>query len=69
MEGKLKERARVLAAERRRLPVFEAREALLERMAAHDVVVVVGETGSGKTTQIPQWRLGVPAANTVHELQ
>lgn len=55
MEGKLKERARVLAAERRRLPVWEAREALLERMAAHDVVVVVGETGSGKTTQIPQF--------------
>ena len=66
MEGKLKERARVLAAERRRLPVFEAREALLERMAAHDVVVVVGETGSGKTTQIPQFLVEAGRASSQH---
>ena len=56
----------VLAAERRRLPVFEAREALLERMAAHDVVVVVGETGSGKTTQIPQFLVEAGRASSQH---
>lgn len=65
-EAKMKERARMLAGERRKLPVFEAREALLERMAEHDVVVVVGETGSGKTTQIPQYLMEAGRASGEH---
>ncbi|MBA1145515.1 ATP-dependent RNA helicase HrpA [Ectothiorhodospiraceae bacterium WFHF3C12] len=36
------------------LPVLERREALAEAIAAHQVVVVCGETGSGKSTQLPQ---------------
>lgn len=36
------------------LPVTERREELLEAIAAHQVVVIAGETGSGKTTQIPK---------------
>ena len=46
-----------LLVERRKLPVWEARAPLLARIAAHDVTIVVGETGSGKTTQIPQFLL------------
>ncbi|XP_043191366.1 putative pre-mRNA-splicing factor ATP-dependent RNA helicase PRP1 [Amphibalanus amphitrite] len=37
------------------LPVFEYKEKFLELMDNHQKIVLVGETGSGKTTQIPQW--------------
>ena len=36
------------------LPVSERREELLKAIAEHQVVVIAGETGSGKTTQIPK---------------
>lgn len=36
------------------LPVSQIRESLLEALEMHDVVLVSGETGSGKTTQVPQ---------------
>ncbi len=48
-------RAEALQQERRRLPVFAAKENLLQLVKEHPVVVIVGETGSGKTTQIPQF--------------
>ncbi|WP_280549621.1 ATP-dependent RNA helicase HrpA [Halomonas sp. 11-S5] len=36
------------------LPVAERREDILEALRGHPVVVVAGETGSGKTTQLPK---------------
>ena len=36
------------------LPVVQARAELREAIARHQVVVIAGETGSGKTTQIPK---------------
>ena len=36
------------------LPVSERREELMEAIAAHQVTIIAGETGSGKTTQIPK---------------
>ncbi|MFP5306422.1 MAG: DEAD/DEAH box helicase, partial [Gammaproteobacteria bacterium] len=36
------------------LPVVQARETLLDAIREHPVVVVCGETGSGKTTQLPK---------------
>jgi ATP-dependent RNA helicase DHX29 len=52
----------VLAQKRKRqkgkdLPVTAIREELLEALAMGDVAVVTGDTGSGKTTQIPQFIL------------
>ena len=41
-----------LQAGRRELPMFKYREELLEAIAAHQIIVIVGETGSGKTTQV-----------------
>lgn len=41
--------------QRERLPVFKARDQLLFLMESKPVVIVVGATGSGKTTQIPQY--------------
>lgn len=40
---------------RRSLPVFPFREELLAAIANHQVLIIEGETGSGKTTQIPQY--------------
>lgn len=39
---------------RNALPVSQIRESLLDSLDMHDVVLVSGETGSGKTTQVPQ---------------
>jgi pre-mRNA-splicing factor ATP-dependent RNA helicase DHX16 len=40
---------------RRKLPMFPYREELLKAIEEHQVLIIVGETGSGKTTQIPQY--------------
>ena len=62
--GEQIEASRVLAAERREklpqvtwpeaLPVVARRDEIAELIAANQVVVVAGETGSGKTTQLPK---------------
>ena len=36
------------------LPVAQRRDEIMEAMRGHQVVIVVGETGSGKTTQLPK---------------
>ncbi|XP_043533810.1 pre-mRNA-splicing factor ATP-dependent RNA helicase DHX16 [Chiloscyllium plagiosum] len=40
---------------RRSLPVFPYRQDLLAAIAEHQILIIEGETGSGKTTQIPQY--------------
>ena len=40
---------------RKELPIWSARKALVRLISEHDTVVLVGETGSGKTTQTPQF--------------
>ncbi|KAG9472399.1 hypothetical protein GDO78_019824 [Eleutherodactylus coqui] len=40
---------------RRSLPVFPYRSDLLKAIANHQILIIEGETGSGKTTQIPQY--------------
>ncbi|XP_063376129.1 ATP-dependent RNA helicase DHX33-like [Cydia fagiglandana] len=39
---------------RKRLPVYTVRGRLLEEIKKNDTMILIGETGSGKTTQIPQ---------------
>jgi ATP-dependent helicase HrpA len=41
------------------LPIHEAQEALSQAILQHPVVIVCGETGSGKTTQIPKFCLAL----------
>jgi len=36
------------------LPVVHARQAIMDALAEHQVVIVSGDTGSGKTTQLPR---------------
>ncbi|XP_077355812.1 ATP-dependent RNA helicase DHX15 [Festucalex cinctus] len=40
---------------RQQLPVWDYRENFTHLLMNHQCFVIVGETGSGKTTQIPQW--------------
>uniref|UniRef100_A0A3P8WRP0 ATP-dependent RNA helicase DHX29 n=1 Tax=Cynoglossus semilaevis TaxID=244447 RepID=A0A3P8WRP0_CYNSE len=49
--------AQKLQADREQLPVFQHRHRVLEALQRYPVVVVAGETGSGKSTQIPQFLL------------
>ncbi|KAL6175966.1 hypothetical protein ACLB2K_052604 [Fragaria x ananassa] len=44
-----------LERQRQRLPVFKYRTGILYSIETRPTTVVVGETGSGKTTQIPQY--------------
>jgi hypothetical protein len=44
-----------LAEQRKGLPIYQFRTQFLEAIQANQVLVVVGETGSGKTTQITQY--------------
>ncbi|MDO5502550.1 MAG: ATP-dependent RNA helicase HrpA [Actinomycetia bacterium] len=48
------------------LPVVAAREELLAAIRDHQVVVVAGETGSGKTTQLPKMCLELGRAAIGH---
>ncbi|XP_023542287.1 probable pre-mRNA-splicing factor ATP-dependent RNA helicase DEAH9 isoform X1 [Cucurbita pepo subsp. pepo] len=41
--------------QRQRLPVYKYRSAILYLVETHATTIIVGETGSGKTTQIPQY--------------
>ncbi|PUZ66167.1 hypothetical protein GQ55_3G284700 [Panicum hallii var. hallii] len=46
---------RELQDQRKTLPVYKFKDELLKAIAEHQIIIVVGETGSGKTTQIPQY--------------
>ncbi|TRY57199.1 hypothetical protein DNTS_003281 [Danionella cerebrum] len=42
-------------ASRRQLPIYQTREALIRHLRRLHSAVLIGETGSGKTTQLPQY--------------
>ncbi|TPX31860.1 hypothetical protein SmJEL517_g04900 [Synchytrium microbalum] len=44
-----------LQAQREALPVYQAKKQLMDVVAANKTLIVISETGSGKTTQIPQF--------------
>ena len=44
------------------LPISRRRKEIAEALRRHRVIVVVGETGSGKTTQLPKIALEVAGA-------
>ncbi|KAH9966510.1 P-loop containing nucleoside triphosphate hydrolase protein [Russula dissimulans] len=47
--------AQSIQAQRERLPIAKHKENILYCVEKHQVVIVVGQTGCGKTTQIPQY--------------
>lgn len=48
---------------RQRLPATDSKPKLLALMEEYQVLILVGETGSGKTTQIPQFLIEAGYAN------
>eukprot|EP00257_Ricinus_communis_P008936 XP_002527133.2 pre-mRNA-splicing factor ATP-dependent RNA helicase DEAH7 isoform X1 [Ricinus communis] len=48
-------KSKTLAEQRQYLPIYSVRDDLLQVVRENQVVVVVGETGSGKTTQLTQY--------------
>ncbi|KAI8990328.1 P-loop containing nucleoside triphosphate hydrolase protein [Pilobolus umbonatus] len=44
-----------LQLERTTLPTYEYKQDLIDAIREYNILVVIGETGSGKTTQIPQY--------------
>ncbi|BGP19693.1 hypothetical protein JCM10213_001871 [Rhodosporidiobolus nylandii] len=48
-------RAQSIDEVRKSLPVYQWREQFLDAVANYQVLVIEGETGSGKTTQLPQY--------------
>lgn len=43
--------------QKKKLPVYEQRNKLLERIRRHPTLIIIGDTGCGKSTQIPQYIL------------
>lgn len=50
---KMKETPLRLAA--KKLPVYSHKDSFMRALDSNKIMIIVGETGSGKTTQIPQW--------------
>ncbi|TKS80720.1 putative ATP-dependent RNA helicase DHX34 [Collichthys lucidus] len=46
-----------LRREQKNLPIFQYRDRIVELVRVHPVVVVAGDTGCGKSTQVPQYLL------------
>ncbi|KAM9961402.1 hypothetical protein ACTFIR_004247 [Dictyostelium discoideum] len=50
-----KEIPKEIKLQKESLPVFTAKDALLKNFKEHSTVIIISETGTGKTTQIPQY--------------
>ncbi|CAE6454957.1 unnamed protein product [Rhizoctonia solani] len=56
-QKKLHQTQQALLIERKGLPIWNGRKALVQAVRENDTLIVLGETGSGKTTQVPQFLL------------
>ncbi|KAJ6322307.1 hypothetical protein OIU77_012221 [Salix suchowensis] len=48
-------RREIIKRQRESLPIASVKERLVQEVKNHDILIIVGETGSGKTTQLPQF--------------
>ncbi len=48
-------KSKTIKEQREFLPVFSVREELMSVIGDNRIIVIVGETGSGKTTQLTQY--------------
>lgn len=48
-------KAKTMEEKRKTLPVYQYRQQFLDAVKEYQILIIVGETGSGKTTQLPQF--------------
>ncbi|KAK5260788.1 hypothetical protein LTR40_003494 [Exophiala xenobiotica] len=48
-------KAKSIEETRKSLPIYQFRDEIIQAVRDHQVLIIVGETGSGKTTQLPQY--------------
>ena len=48
-------KAKNIEETRKSLPIYQFRDEIIQAVKEHQVLIIVGETGSGKTTQLPQY--------------
>ncbi|KAM0720973.1 hypothetical protein Q7P37_003258 [Cladosporium fusiforme] len=48
-------KAKTIEEKRKTLPVYSYRQTFLDAVRDYQIIIIVGETGSGKTTQLPQY--------------
>ncbi|USW56515.1 Putative helicase, P-loop containing nucleoside triphosphate hydrolase [Septoria linicola] len=48
-------KAKTMEEKRKTLPVYQYRQQFLDAVREYQILIIVGETGSGKTTQLPQY--------------
>ena len=48
-------KAKTIEEKRKTLPVYQYRDTFLDAVKNYQILIIVGETGSGKTTQLPQY--------------
>ena len=47
-------RSQSIDKQRSRLPIYQNRNHILYLLERHQIIILIGETGSGKSTQVPQ---------------
>lgn len=62
-QGSGKRTDMTMKQQRESLPIFPLRDRLIDAIREHQILVVVGETGSGKTTQLTQYLAEAGFAN------
>eukprot|EP00300_Choanocystis_sp_HF-7_P027068 c32131_g1_i1.p1 GENE.c32131_g1_i1~~c32131_g1_i1.p1 ORF type:complete len:704 (+),score=174.64 c32131_g1_i1:33-2144(+) len=60
-------RYRQILASRKQLPVYEFKDQFMVNIRKHNTMILVGETGSGKTTQIPQFAVESGVSGVPHK--
>ena len=59
-QGDLKQQSAALLSQRQGLPIFKHADSIRLALKDHDVLLLAGETGSGKSTQVPQFLVDEP---------
>lgn len=60
ISNSLREKARVLLETRKKLPIFQHADEIRQKLKDNNVMLLIGETGSGKSTQVPQFIVDEP---------